>query len=166
MKQAANLGFISRQPTIAIVRGPVGSGKSTFAESLCDRFGFVKFENDDFFVDPKTGEYRWFSHLIPKAIAHCYGRASEALVNGRDVVVSNTFYKVEHMDMYMYLANTIGARFIVFRCTGMFNNVHGVPPEKVEWFRNNIEPYDEEIVLDKNGMLNTGTSLKNVDSWL
>ena len=64
-----------------------------------------------------------------------------------DVYVSNTFTRVWEMQKYIDLANHHNAELVVYRCTGNFDNVHGVPSDKVQQMKERFEDCDGEIYV-------------------
>lgn len=129
-----------------IFRGPPGSGKSTAATKMFPNL--VKFENDMFLM--RDGKYCWSKERVQDAIKWCAASVENALKNSVDVVVANTFTKRRFIEKYRQIAEKYNAEFIVYRCTGNYQNVHNVSDELVESFRKAMEDYDEEIVLSEN----------------
>lgn len=93
---------------MVIVRGLPGSGKSTFAKARYPEA--VHCEADMFFE--LGGEYRFDPKRLNQAHAWCQGRAIQALQDGRDVVVSNTFVKVWELTPYVEMAERFGAEIV------------------------------------------------------
>ncbi len=87
-----------------------------------------------FFTAP-DGSYAYDKAKIVEAHKWCLCETVNALVAGKRVVVSNTFTR--DWEMAPYLA--LGAPMIV-RCEGRFQNVHGVPDEKVDEMRCRMMP--------------------------
>ena len=131
---------------LRLMRGAPGSGKSTAAKKLFP--GTVLFENDMFLI--RDGKYCWSRERVQDAIKWCTTSVENALKNGMDVVVANTFTKRRFIEAYRQIAERYNAEFIVYRCTGNYQNVHNVSDELVESFRKAMEDYDGEIVLSEN----------------
>jgi len=111
---------------LILVRGIPGSGKSTYARSL----GIPDhFEADMYFEKFHGGAF--VPAEIKKAHEWCQSQATTAMAKGRDVVVSNTFVRKWEMEFYLNAAKTLGIEVEIVVCRGNFQNVHGVPPEKV-----------------------------------
>jgi predicted kinase len=125
-----------------LVRGIPGSGKSTFAKSIC---GTV-FEADQYFLD-EMGKYHFDGSKIKKAHEWCQSQVETAMIVNHtcgvnsEIAVSNTFTQEWEMDHYYALAKTYG--YTVFsvivenRHGGV--NEHGVPEDKLDAMRNRFE---------------------------
>lgn len=113
---------------IVLIRGLPGSGKSTRAVQYAAQ-GFVHVEADMFFVRDERYEYR--PDRVREAHRWCRRQAEHALRQGRSVVVANTFVRKWEMQPYLEMAQRHGAEVEVIVATGRWQNVHGVPPEKV-----------------------------------
>lgn len=132
-------------PTITIVRGLPGSGKSTYAkvvqaasENTC-----VHVEADMFFVG-EDGTYRYDPAKVKEAHEWGLSLATQAIEAGLDVVVSNTFTQVWEMQPYIDLAQTHHALLDAVVCTGAYGNTHGVPAAAVEAMRERWESWEGE----------------------
>jgi len=124
-------------PEIILIRGVPGSGKSTLAKT---EFPDHKhFEADMFFM--KDGVYSYDPKQIKQAHKWCQERALEALNNGENVVVSNTFIKLWEMKIYM----DMGFPFIVNQAVGEYPNSHNVDGETVKKMRERFEPYNQFV---------------------
>jgi predicted kinase len=113
---------------IVLIRGLPGSGKSTLAREYAAR-GFVHVEADMFFE--RDGRYEYRPDRVRDAHRWCQRQAERALRQGRSVVVANTFVRKWEMQPYLEMAQRHGAEVDVIVATGRWQNVHGVPPEKV-----------------------------------
>jgi hypothetical protein len=108
---------------IVLIRGLPGSGKSTMAKSMA---GYLHLEADMFLM--VDGEYVFDASKIKAAHDWCVASALNALGQGRNVVVSNTFTKIWELQRYIDL----GFRFRIIEASGKWSNIHGVPEEKVK----------------------------------
>lgn len=124
-------------PTLYLIRGVSGAGKSTFAYNLFD-CGLVDniFEADQFFE--KVGSYEFVPQLIGEAHQDCQRNTIRALRLGLSVAVSNTSTTEREVQTYAKIAEECGAKFvsIVVETRHGGTNIHNVPEEKVQQMRN------------------------------
>ena len=133
-----------RQKELYIVRGVPGSGKSTFAKSICKSWQHV--ETDMFFM--KKGQYQFDpanlgdAHQWCKNKVHCKMRPTlwNRLFNRR-IVVSNTFTQEWEMKTFFILARRFGYKvytvIVENRHKGV--NQHGVPENKLQAMKDRFE---------------------------
>lgn len=135
---------------LIIMQGASGSGKSTMAKtikSILEAVGVdvvIRSTDDQFEVD---GVYKF----DPSKIA-VYHALNQKLVKGdlewgRTVIVDNTNTQCWEAKPYVLMAQELGLEVRFVSCHGRFNNVHGVPPDKVEAMRNRCEPLSVEACL-------------------
>lgn len=117
-----------------LIRGISGSGKSTYAKTL----GIEHFEADMYFE--RDGEYKFDPKKLGEAHKWCQDKTRESMEAGRDVVVANTFIQKSWMKPYLDLAEEFGYDVEIKTMTGNYQNVHGVPPEKLEEMKRRFEP--------------------------
>lgn len=109
---------------LVLIRGLPGSGKSTMAATLA-AIGFAHFEADMFFLE--DGVYRYDPSRIRDAHRWCQTQAHRALLAGQRTVVANTFTKLQELEPYF----TFSSNVRVIEAKGRWENVHGVPEEKL-----------------------------------
>jgi tRNA uridine 5-carbamoylmethylation protein Kti12 len=133
--------------TLIIVRGPPGSGKSTFVKKLISELPegetSAHFEADMYHYD-KDGNYNWNPDNLSKAHNWCYASVRNALEHNVDnVYVSNTFIKLRDIKRYLDLSSDV----VVYRMCTQFDNIHSVPPEVVKRMTDTYQPYEKEIEI-------------------
>jgi len=132
---------------LIILRGCPGSGKSTFADFIFDTIGngmsCCKYSADDFFIDKKTGKYKFDSNLLHKAHSQCrqYVKTSMELdYDNNLIIVDNTNTTKKEIQPYLDLAKahdyevtilTVGSYDTLSVNKYIKRNIHGVPPDKV-----------------------------------
>lgn len=133
--------------TLYIVRGLPGSGKSTFAEKLVGS-DFLVCEADKYFIDKKTGEYKFDQSKIKEAHEWCQSKVEtymkDSLINEqfyREIAVSNTFTQEWEMNPYFFMAEKYGYNVFTLIVENRHGgkNVHNVPEDKITIMRNRFE---------------------------
>ena len=119
---------------LLLIRGLPGSGKSTYARTLTD---YTHFETDMYFC--LSGESKWVGSEIARAHRWCQAKVYEALKEGKNVVVSNTFTKKWEMETYFEMAKELGISISVKEMTGKYANVHGVSEEHIQKMKSRWE---------------------------
>ena len=130
---------------LTLVRGLPGSGKSTFANLITNKFSIC--EADLFFYD-KEGNYNFDGSKIKLAHVWCFNQVRTRMEDNKlnpqfysEIVVSNTFTQEWEMEKYYELAEEYGYKvfsIIVENRHGGINQ-HGVPVEKLEQMKNRFE---------------------------
>lgn len=128
--------FNEQKPTLYLIRGVSGAGKTTFAEILAKGVGAYMFEADDYFC--QTNGYKFNSTLLPEAHKWCQHLTKNTLGHGNSVVVSNTSTSEKEVKVYQDMAKEQNANFvslIVENRNGTMS-VHDVPEEVLQRQRN------------------------------
>jgi len=120
-----------------LIRGLPGSGKSTFAKLI----GGIVLEADQYFIDPKTQEYKFDVSKLKDAHADCQRRCAEWMKIGHQIVVSNTFTQEWEMKPYFDMAKEHDYQVfsIIVENRHGGKNIHGVPDDKLEIMKNRFE---------------------------
>lgn len=125
---------------LTLIRGLPGSGKTTLAQKLRDSevcYDTIHLEADQFFTT--RGVYRFNPSLIKKAHQWCQNQVRISMAKGWDTIVSNTFTQHWEMKPYKDMAEEFGYTVSIIKVDGPWENIHGVPPEKIEQMRNRWE---------------------------
>jgi predicted kinase len=124
--------------TLILVRGLPGSGKSTFANFIWNKYAIC--EADKFFYD-KEGNYNFDANKLKQAHEWCRNeveiRMKDNMFNPQfypEIVVSNTFTQEWEMKEYYELAKKYGYRVfrIIIENVHCGKSIHSVPNEKIE----------------------------------
>lgn len=120
---------------LILIRGIPGAGKSTTARKMKEKNPeYVHIEADMFFM--RDGVYVFDASKLGAAHAWCQARTEAELRAGKTVIVSNTFTTIKELRPYFAITERVlGTYPVVHTCNGVFENVHGVPPEKVKQMR-------------------------------
>lgn len=136
-----------------IVRGVPGSGKSTYAKSLmAGKESVSHWETDFWFMDDNWGDEEPVYKFDPTKLGEYHRECQRAVCcdmqdEVETIIVSNTFIRKWEADMYFMLAKLWGYRVVVYRMNNEYGNVHGVPQDKVNIMKANMEPYEGEIYV-------------------
>ena len=100
---------------LILVRGVPGEGKTTFASKLRMLGHFRHYENDAWrgFGNERIYDKR-FNYT---AKAWCLGSAADSLKCGDNVIVSNTFARIEELEPYFLLVEELRMRGIEIEVT-------------------------------------------------
>lgn len=126
-----------------IIRGLPGSGKSTMAKNIMKYVEKCEHYEADMFFE-KDGKYNYDRTKIGEAHAWCQNETKKALLNGKNVIVSNTFTTLKEMEPYISFCKKHSIRFEVYRMTKNFGNIHNVPEDVIEKMNKRFEDYPNE----------------------
>lgn len=125
-------------PTLYLIRGVSGAGKSTFAQTL-DTQGVVSvvIEADQYFTD-EYGNYNFDPTKLRHAHEQCQYSCRDYLERGYSVAVSNTSTTEKEVATYKEIAELTGARFvsIIVENRHQGTNLHNVPEDKIQQMKN------------------------------
>ena len=93
-------------------------------------------------------DYKFDPTKIKEAHVWAKRQLVEAVAEGQDVVVSNTFTRKWEVNGYLD-AIRHDASYIIIKAVGDYENVHGVPVEVVQAMRDRWENYPNEHVADE-----------------
>ena len=130
---------------LTIIRGVSGSGKTTTAKRLAgdpSKFGYTKFFEADMFFDI-DGKYNFDAKFLPNAHEWCRSMVAREMLQKNDVIVSNTFTQYWEIESYLKLAHANGYKVYMVHCTGEYENVHGVPADKVKQMKDRFESNEQ-----------------------
>jgi predicted kinase len=124
------------KPTLYLIRGVSGAGKSTFAKQLFNS-GLVAdvYEADQWFVNNNNNTFDvtklWLAHKA------CQQWTKIALDQNLSIAVSNTSTTEKEVQVYQDIATAAGANFVSLVVENRNNttNVHNVPEETIEKMR-------------------------------
>jgi len=123
------------KPTLYLIRGVSGAGKSTFANNLFEAGVVHKvFEADDYF-HMEDGEYKFDAMYLKSAHSLCQANTGYVLGQLRQsVAVSNTSTTEKEVKVYQDIATQHNANFISVIVENRHNgvNIHNVPEDKLK----------------------------------
>lgn len=134
------------QPSLLLLRGIPGSGKSSMARQLVQRGEMDIHLESDTWLYNHDGVYEWSPERVVVAHARCLEETRAELRKGQRVVVANVFIVQAHIEPYRQLAEELAMELgqtIPFRVEviqGPWKNVHDVPEDVLELMRGRWEP--------------------------
>jgi hypothetical protein len=132
---------MARQPTLFIVRGHPGSGKTTYGKHiLAQHPGTKQIEEDQFFTDSK-GNYSFDKARIKEAREWCILAVKKVLCSGSNALVSNDF--ITRQEMAPFIA--LGYRTQIVEMGMDFPNTHGLSPKVVQAKKEAFEPHPSAV---------------------
>jgi predicted kinase len=146
MENVRNEEYSTLNPTLFLVRGIPGSGKSTFAKHIWNEYAVC--EADKFFHNKETGEYNFDASRLKEAHEWCRNevetRMKDHQVNPQyypEIVVSNTFTQEWEMQAYIDLAKKYGYQVTTLIVENRHGgvNIHGVPDDTLEKMKKRFE---------------------------
>lgn len=145
MENVRSEEYFTLNPTLFLVRGVPGAGKSTFANAIWNNYAVC--EADKFFYD-KEGNYNFDASKIKEAHEWCRNEVEIRMKDHKvynqyypEIVVSNTFTQDWEMKPYFDLAEKYGYRVVSLIIENRHNgkNTHGVPDDKVQAMRDRFQ---------------------------
>jgi predicted kinase len=129
---------------LILITGPAGAGKSTRAQELmAERSIRYNFEADQWMVD-EQGNYCF----DPKRLYFCHKKCQEhserVMKIEQDLIVSNTNLTKKEAKPYIELAVKHNYEVEIIHLTTQFQNLHGVPEDKVKQMQNKREFFQLE----------------------
>jgi uridine kinase len=121
------------KPTLYLIRGVSGAGKSTFADTLwISGVVYKVFEADDYFY--VHGDYRFDATKLGEAHKYCQANTKYILSLNKSVAVSNTSTTEKEVKIYQDIADECNANFVSIVVENRHNgvNIHNVPEDKLK----------------------------------
>lgn len=153
-----NIEF-TNEPTLVIVRGIPGSGKTTFAKYCVEKLKTenikaIQYEADDYFMH--NGQYKFDITKLAAAHKWCFEKTFSSFDRYNVVFVTNTFTTMKELNPYLKEANLLGIKVIVVRMANEYQNQHNVPEATLTAMRQRFCDYPNEITVKNNNIEEEG----------
>ena len=125
-------------PTLYIIRGLPGSGKSTFAQSLVLANLIMHYWEADDFMKNTDGQYQFDPTRLGECHSKCKHEVRIDMEAGLNVAVSNTSTTEKELKPYLDMAKEYGYTVVSLIVENRHGNesTHGVPDESMRAMRN------------------------------
>lgn len=142
-------------PTLTLVRGLPGAGKSTYFQHLAGEAEKeqkelpVHYEADMFFC--RHGKYVFIPTLLGAAHNWCIKKTAEMLRRGRDVVVTNTFHRASELRPYLKMAEFAEVKVICLQVsadTSARRTTHRVPRKTIDKYAARWQNFPGELIIN------------------
>ena len=134
---------------IIMIVGIPGSGKTTKAKQIMKLLGdtAVHYEADQYFTDAE-GNYKFDPSKLAEAHDYCQSKTIDSMKKGiKNIIVSNTFIKAWEREPYFRFARTYEYDVMFIRMNTQYETIHGVPAEKIEYMKSQIEQLTENEIV-------------------
>jgi len=143
-----NIDFQSNSKIVIIMRGCPGSGKSTSSQALIDYLSetgvmpvssMSKCSADDYMKN-EDGKYKYDHAKIGMVHGRCKEQFMASLAERNNlIIVDNTNIKLFEFKVYVSAARSQGYEVYQWELELRFENIHGVPSDKLEQMQKNYK---------------------------
>jgi len=107
---------ISEKPTVYLICGQIGAGKTTFAKKLEQETGAIRFTPDEWMLKlyPVMPPKEKFDEYFFRCCDVVWSIASEILRRGGDVIFDFGFWRYKDREQYRMSASDIGAESKIY----------------------------------------------------
>jgi predicted kinase len=122
-------------PSLILLRGLPGSGKTTLANSLSEEGKYPIHSIDSYFTDNKTGEYNFAFDKNHLAYKQCEEQTEQSIKQGyQKIFIDNTFTLEWEMEPYFKLASQYNYNIFVVTVENRHGskNTHHISDEQIQ----------------------------------
>lgn len=116
------------KPTLFLICGLPGSGKSTYATKLKQEKNITCHYEADMKLY-EDGVYVFERKKLPMAHRWCQEMTERAMQEQKDIIISNTTLKKKEARPYINLAKEYDYHIEIIHMTGNYQSIHGVPKD-------------------------------------
>jgi len=127
--------------TLTLIRGLPGSGKSTLAKKLASQTCMDRHYEADMYFLNENDEYCFDPKKLPDAHMWCREQVYDALLEGRNVYVSNTFTTKKELQPYIDIAKSLRIVPNIILMQGQYGSIHDIPDHTIARMKERFE-YD------------------------
>ena len=114
-------------PTLLIIRGLPGAGKTTIAKALVEAGLFPTYVEADHYMLDEEGNYDFCPENLEYCHRKCQNHVEEYLRSGRSIIVSNTSLTHKEVETYRKIAALHHANVQIMELKSPFKSIHNVP---------------------------------------
>lgn len=138
-----------------MIRGIPGTGKSTLAKKLSTSLGIKYYEADQFFIN-QNSEYVFDIQKLSLAHKVCITNTMAELINGRDVIVSNTSTTLREINNYIQMVFALSyetpMEVDIIDCTTHYGDIHNCPDDVIFNMKKRWKPISELLEFIPNNI--------------
>ena len=129
-------------PTLYILQGIAGAGKSTLAKKMIAEGKASEYWEADMWMVDRKCNYKF----DPIKLGHCHKQCKEviedAMIRKQNIIQSNTNLRRKDIESYLYLAEQYGYEVTLIRLNSNFGSIHNVPDEKIASMKDLLDRFD------------------------
>jgi hypothetical protein len=95
----------------------------------------------------QDGVYKYEKEKYADAVKWCHESTFNALLNGKNVVVTNVFASNKTIKFYVDKAKQLNILFKIFRKTSQYKNIHNVPENVLRDMKKHFQNCPGEILI-------------------
>ena len=134
-------------PTLYILQGIAGAGKSTLALSMIPKIAPLMYEADMWMEDEK-GNYKFDPKNLNYAHSQCRKAVEGAMIIKQNVIQSNTNLHRKDVNPYLDLAEKYGYNVVIIKLNSSYGSIHNVPPDKIASMKDLLDRFDYKNLPD------------------
>lgn len=135
-------------PTLYILQGIAGAGKSTLAKKMIAEGKASCYYEADMFMTNHQGEYHFDPKKLGSCHASCVHMIEVEMQNCENVIQSNTNLRRKDLDLYLDLAEKYGYNVVIIKLNTSYGSIHNVPEDKIASMKDLLSRFDYKNLPD------------------